>query len=419
MSAEFFTEIEMKGTPEELTAILKALQLFATERKKQWSKTGDCAYVEYVQVEEDPSGQAIDKLKEDELAALVEEMGDTLHVSFSGPWGVRGMKKAGVFQAMAEAAPNAWFEGNVNGIISGADVDIYTSLEDKMLYVSESYPPFGSDDEDEAEDEEAWFYNPITKQYGEQAENSDGNEEDDAPDTDEESDSKDGESAKPTKKEQKEYAWACVQGKHEGPAAGIKILEGLCEEDAEACAMLGTCYQNGTGVEIDLRKAAAWYEKAVEKSLDPFYERTLASVYMCELDGELFDMEKCVYHAREAVKRGDQDALRLYAFAKTVDTLIKRGEISSTDPSDKITAAFQTAMSQKTVDLELEAILPNDGQPRYRPGDGANQAKMMALFRILTIMIAEGKSAKEIMEKTWLPEAVILDTMKNIEGQNV
>ena len=179
MSAEFFTEIEMKGTSEELTAILKVLQLFATERKERWSKTRDCAYIEYVEVEEDPSGQAIDKLKEDELAALVEEMDDTLHVNFSGPWGVRGMKKAGVFQAMAEAAPNAWFEGNVNGFISGADVDIYTSLEDKMLYVSESYPPFGSDDEDEAEDEETWFYNPIAKQYGEQAESNSGDEDDD------------------------------------------------------------------------------------------------------------------------------------------------------------------------------------------------------------------------------------------------
>lgn len=334
------------------------------------------------------------------------------------------MKKAGLFQAMAEAAPNAWFEGNVNGIISGADVDIYTSLEDKMLYVSESYPPFGSDDEDEAEDEEAWFFNPVTRQYGQSTESSDDSEDDkddeenagNLHETADESRPEAEEEEAPTPKQQKEYAWACIQGGHEGAAKGIAILEGLCEEDAEACAMLGTCYQNGMGVEKDLRKAAAWLEKAVEKSLDPFYERTLASVYMCELDGEVFDIEKCAEHAKAAAKRGDREALKLYAFAETVDTLIKRGEISSKDPADKISAAFQAAMVQKTVDLQLETILPNDGQLRFQPGDGANEAKMMALFRILTMLIAEGKSAKEIMEKTWLPEAVILDTMKNTKG---
>ena len=215
--------------------------------------------------------------------------------------------------------------------------------------------------------------------------------------------------------ELKTYAWECVQGEHEGPAEGIRILESLVEKDAEACAMLGTCYQNAYGVKQDLHKAAELLEKATDKSADPFYERTLASIYICELDGELLDIEKCVEHAKAAAKRGDQEALSLYVYARTVDELIKRGELTIKDSPEKISAAVQESMAKKNVDLELESILPRDGSPRYQNGDTSNEAKMMALFRIMTMMIDEGKSVKEIMEKTWLPENVILSVLNNEE----
>ena len=140
MSADLNTSITMKGTFEELLSMLKVLQQFETEKLQQYRKKKDCGYIDSVNVRGTSGEISIFELSEQKLIDFLTGAGNELFVEASGPWGCFCEPgEVGLFEALAEVAPTASFEGNINGFVTGADVNHTGKLIDGKLYLSDYY----------------------------------------------------------------------------------------------------------------------------------------------------------------------------------------------------------------------------------------------------------------------------------------
>lgn len=135
MSCELETSITIRGTQEQLLAMLKVLQTFGTEGgytsyltsdgkegRTQWWLGGVHIW--------DHSTEKIKSIflsgmTEEELNALAEKAGGSLDVFADGPSGAAF--EANPFEQLAEAVPDGEFSGRIEGIMGGEDV--YRSAE--------------------------------------------------------------------------------------------------------------------------------------------------------------------------------------------------------------------------------------------------------------------------------------------------
>lgn len=138
MSTELDTTIELYGTTEERVAMLRVLKFFENEKLEQYSKKGDCGYLENVQVTTADESRRILRMTDDELTAFVSEAGDELTVDAEGPYGhYWGPEDVGVFEALADAAPKASFKGCISGYVHDGDVRHCGELKNGLLYLSD------------------------------------------------------------------------------------------------------------------------------------------------------------------------------------------------------------------------------------------------------------------------------------------
>lgn len=137
MSADLNTYIKIRGTKEELLAMLKVIRLFATEKREQYNAKRDCGYLEDVTVACEAAEEDLEEMTDEELAEFLERTDKELTVYAQGPWGCfYHPAEIGLFEEMADAAPNAAFEGGIDGFITGADVNCAAELKDGILYLS-------------------------------------------------------------------------------------------------------------------------------------------------------------------------------------------------------------------------------------------------------------------------------------------
>ena len=173
MSADLNTEITLGGGKEELVAFLSVLKSYETHKHEQ--------YIELVELESGTETAALRELDEDGIRRFVEAAESHITVSAFGPWGAFGeLGDVHLFERLSEAAPNASFEGSMNGFVTGADVALEAALMDGKVHFSELYLPdeeraeleeeYGEDYEDVREELEEEFmehytYDPVTKEY--------------------------------------------------------------------------------------------------------------------------------------------------------------------------------------------------------------------------------------------------------------
>ena len=136
MSADLNTSITVKGNEEELLAILKILSMFENENCERYRTKHDCAYFDCVYA----NGKRIKDLSDEATTDFLKEAEGELQVEASGPYGVFDkLCEVGLFEAMADAAPGAWFRGNSSGFVTGADVSLDAELKDGTLHLAEYY----------------------------------------------------------------------------------------------------------------------------------------------------------------------------------------------------------------------------------------------------------------------------------------
>lgn len=147
MSREMDTSVTIEGTPDQLFAMLKTLQSFETDWQKQYwelahsKRVGaelDHGYLENVHSVRKNKGKyttyTFRNMTDDELRAFVAEAGASIEVFADGPIGsFYEPGELGLFETLAEAAPDAAFSGRITGIAWGAEFRHTAELKDGHL----------------------------------------------------------------------------------------------------------------------------------------------------------------------------------------------------------------------------------------------------------------------------------------------
>lgn len=162
MSRELFTSVTIEGTPDQLFAMLKALKSFETDWQKQYlelQRSGnsgaelDHGYLEYVRC----CGSYLKNLTDEELRTLAEKSPNRCSIYAEGPSGsFYEPSEIGLFEALAKAAPDAAFSGEIEGIAWGTEFRHTAELKNGHLALSSKVSDDGDDEyeEDWDEDEE-------------------------------------------------------------------------------------------------------------------------------------------------------------------------------------------------------------------------------------------------------------------------
>ena len=137
MSADLNMSIEMCGSQEELEALLKVLHYYETKKQAQYNASRNCAYITWVEITILGNRCHLEEKKISELAEMAGS--DKLTATAGGPYGYYATpSEIGLFEDMANAAPNAWFSCGVGGFMGSADVSFDAELKDGLLTVSAS-----------------------------------------------------------------------------------------------------------------------------------------------------------------------------------------------------------------------------------------------------------------------------------------
>lgn len=140
MSADLNTEITIQGTKDELLAMLKVLRYFETEKYEQYRTQHNCGYIHSLKVRNGSDSYNLDTISDDELHTLIGDVSSELSISAAGPYGsFPSLEDVGLFEALAEAAPTASFNGQCAGFVTGADVSLTAELIAGALYLSNYY----------------------------------------------------------------------------------------------------------------------------------------------------------------------------------------------------------------------------------------------------------------------------------------
>ena len=138
MSADLNTAITFHGNKAELSAIMKILRNYETEKLEQYRTQRNCGYINWVTVSGESGECRTEKMTDEEIESFASTAGTKVIINASGPWGVFNFPgDVGLFEAMADVAPNAMFTGHMDGFITGADVSCSVELRDGLMHISE------------------------------------------------------------------------------------------------------------------------------------------------------------------------------------------------------------------------------------------------------------------------------------------
>lgn len=138
MSADLSTSISMRGNQEALAAMLKVLRSFETEKREQYRTQRNCGYLEGVSVTGASGTCRTERMTDEEIQAFAATAGGELSIGAGGPWGVFNFPgDVGLFEALADVAPDAAFVGQIDGFITGADVFHRAELADGVMQIAE------------------------------------------------------------------------------------------------------------------------------------------------------------------------------------------------------------------------------------------------------------------------------------------
>lgn len=156
MSADLSTRIHLKGTSDELLSMLRTLRSF--NRGKMCSLGSIRA--SYRSDDRNKKYISDIDMKNSELLEFVSESKNEIYVEARGPYGCFDMGKIIIFEALADSAPNAYFDGRITGFITGADVGYTATLSDGKMKTSyyempDDYLPAYDLDEDDDEYDKA------------------------------------------------------------------------------------------------------------------------------------------------------------------------------------------------------------------------------------------------------------------------
>ncbi len=130
-TADLSFNLEVNGTPEEITSILNVMFEYAE------GKNG--VYFSIVNVIADGKVFSLILKGKDEILSAACSSG-TVKVTSCGPFGKYGeLDEVDIFREMAEVAPNATFTASIDGFAGYADQSIDAKLSDGLLKVSTYY----------------------------------------------------------------------------------------------------------------------------------------------------------------------------------------------------------------------------------------------------------------------------------------
>lgn len=151
MSREMYTSVAIEGTPDQLFAMLKTLQSFETDWQEQYWELAhskqvgaelDHGYLERVET----CGCFLKDMTDEALRSLAEKSPRGCTIRADGPMGsFYEPGEIGLFEKLAEAAPNAAFSGTIEGIAWGAEFRQTAELKNGHLELNDKV--YGDDDE--------------------------------------------------------------------------------------------------------------------------------------------------------------------------------------------------------------------------------------------------------------------------------
>ena len=111
MSADLNTEINMKGTEEELFSLVKVIQSFENEKYERYNTKHDCGYLEFCRIIEGEAdfskilsnGKSLKELSDEEIHSLISDANGEISITAGGPYGVFSeLAEVGLFEEMAQ-----------------------------------------------------------------------------------------------------------------------------------------------------------------------------------------------------------------------------------------------------------------------------------------------------------------------------
>ena len=142
--ADFNTEITVKGTSEEIAAILKVIAQYTKDNNDIYFDSASAGKAEIL------------SLSDDEIEKLALTFDSKIDICASGPYGSFGLlDEVSVFQEIAYAAPHSSIVGEADGFNAGGDQSMKAELSDGILHLYYKYPDDGGW-EDEEDDDDDW-----------------------------------------------------------------------------------------------------------------------------------------------------------------------------------------------------------------------------------------------------------------------
>ncbi|WP_026497776.1 hypothetical protein [Butyrivibrio sp. WCD2001] len=169
MSADLSTFIELEGTQKELKSMIMVIKEYCGNKHDASLENTKIGQKKKFDGKNDVLLDGLTKKAIDDFLAASKK----IYVEANGPYGRYGrVDEAGLFEAIAEAAPKAKFKAKTNGFTTGQQ-DIFTGdLKRGKLYLTYSCLPddWSDSDENSSTSDEDWLteeciYDPIKKEY--------------------------------------------------------------------------------------------------------------------------------------------------------------------------------------------------------------------------------------------------------------
>ena len=170
MSADLNTEIEMEGTLEEIKSALAVIKSFCTNEHKAMLYSPIISLTKPVTFK---STFSLEYKTDEALNDFLKIFKNKIFVEAGGPYGRYGeVPEAGLFEALAEAVPNAKVKAKTSGFTTGQNDVFRAELKDGTLKLTYYYLPDDSRNYEKRVDNiEKWkietdtTYDPVKKKY--------------------------------------------------------------------------------------------------------------------------------------------------------------------------------------------------------------------------------------------------------------
>ena len=165
MSSDLRTTIQLEGTLKEIKSMLAVI--------KDYCGPNHDASLDFAEIslKKGDAGIRFDDLSQKELASFLKDYKKKIYITAQGPYGKYGtVDEAGLFEAIAVAAPTAKFKAETSGSTTGQEECLVGELKKGKLHLIYKSLPDELKKDDYEEDEEDWYieknvYDPKEKKY--------------------------------------------------------------------------------------------------------------------------------------------------------------------------------------------------------------------------------------------------------------